>query len=119
MPTSMKKKRYIIIDKDMGVFLGTYDGRELGREDDNRIYACFAANNPFGLTTACSFKSDKAANFYIKDMFHEGKKRDLLVAEVDTDTEFPHVVDIIKAGYTEHCHDMLDVMFETGNQTVH
>ena len=57
-----KKRRYIISDTNMGVFLGTYNGYDLGMEDDGRIYACFAANNPFGLTTACSFKTERAAH---------------------------------------------------------
>ena len=56
----------------MGVFLGTYDGHQLGKDDD-RMYACFAENNPFGLTTACSFKSHRAASHFIKDMFPHKK----------------------------------------------
>jgi len=103
----------------MGVFLGTYDGASLGQHDDNRIYACFAANNPFGLTTACSFKSDRAANFYIRDMFHETKRSDLITVPVECDTEFPSVIDIIKAGHADKVHDMSDTLFEMGNQTVH
>ena len=41
----------------MGVFIGTYNGYDLGMEDDGRVYATFAANNPFGITNVCSFKS--------------------------------------------------------------
>lgn len=115
----MKKMRYIIIDENMGVFLGTYQGHSLGAEHDDRMYACFAENNPFGLTTACSFKSERAATHYIKDMFPHRKQEELRTLPVKTDSEFPSVVEMIKAGYGKHCHDMLDVMFESGNQTVH
>lgn len=103
----------------MGVFLGTYSGHSLGAESDDRMYACFAQNNPFGLTTACSFKSERAANFYIKDMFPLNKQRELKAIPLNTQSEFPTVVEMIKAGYEDYCHDMLDVMFEEGNQTIH
>lgn len=115
----MNKKRYIIVDEKMGVFLGTYDAHQLGIENDHRMYACFAENNPFGLTTACSFKSSRAAQHYIKDMFPIRKQQDLGVLPVDTDSEFPSVVEMVKAGYADHCHDMLEVMFEEGPQTIH
>lgn len=114
----MNKKRYIIIDSNMGVFLGTYDGHQLGKDDD-RMYTCFAENNPFGLTTACSFKSHRAANHFIKDMFPHKKHLELESLPVETQTEFPTVVEIIKAGYSEHCGDMLDTMFAEGPQTIH
>lgn len=115
----MNKLRYIIVDEKMGVFLGTYDAHQLGIQGDHRMYACFAENNPFGLTTACSFKSSSAANHFIKDMFPTRKQGDLKALPVQTTTEFPSVVEMIKSGYTEYCHDMLENMFEEGPQTIH
>ena len=104
----------------MGVFLGTYNGYELGMEEDSRIYACFAANNPFGLTTACSFKTERAAYTYISDMFPPRKARNLSTFEVETDTEFPSVVDLIKSGFgTEHTFEMIDGLVAEGSQTIH
>lgn len=115
----MKKIRYIISDNNMGVFLGTYNGYDLGMEDDGRIYACFAANNPFGLTTACSFKSAEQAKHYINDMFPPRKQRQLRTLEVETDSEFPTVVDMIKSGHGEETFDMIDGLVAEGSQVIH
>lgn len=103
----------------MGVFLGTYNGYDLGMEEDGRIYACFAANNPFGLTTACSFKTERAAYHYIKDMFPPNKHRKLSTLQVETESEFPTVVDIIKAGHGEQTFDMIDGLVAEGSQVLH
>jgi hypothetical protein len=115
----MKKKRYIISDINMGVFLGTYNGYDLGMEEDGRIYACFAANNPFGLTTCCSFKTERAAHHYITDMFPPRKQRHLSTLEVETESEFPTVVDIIKSGHGEETFDMIDGLVAEGSQVIH
>ena len=114
----MKKTRYIIIDEDMGVFLGTYNGSELGARD-NRTYACFAANNPFGLTTACSFRTENAANYYIRDTFPPHKRKDLKALPVETNSDFPNAVDIIKSGYVDSTYDMIDGMFTEISETIH
>ena len=115
----MKKTRYVISDTNMGVFLGTYNGYDLGKEDDGRIYACFAANNPFGLTTCCSFKTERAAHHYIKDMFPPRKAKELLTKEIKCDSEFPTVIDLIKNGLSEDTYDMIDGLVAEGSQTIH
>lgn len=114
----MKKTRYIIVDDEMGVFLGTYSGEDLG-SDDGRVYACFAANNPFSLTTACSFKSETIANIFIRETFAPRRRPQLEVVPVETESEFPSVVDIIKSGYGNFTYDMMDGLFEQTNLTVH
>lgn len=115
----MKKRRYILADKDMGVFLGTYEAAELGYEDDGRVFACFASNNPFNLTTACSFRSLKAAENFARDMFAPAKYKKLAALEVETESEFPSVVEIIKSGHYNEASDMLEILFENGPQTIH
>lgn len=115
----MKKIRYIISDRDMGVFLGTYNGYDLGIEEDSRIYACFAANNPFGLTNACSFKTDRAAHTFMTDMFPPKKLRRLTTKQVECESEFPTVVDIIKAGHADDTFDMIDGLVAEGSQQIH
>lgn len=114
-----KKRRYIVFDDNMGVFLGTYNGYDLGMEDDGRVYACFAANNPFGLTNCSSFKSERAASHYINDMFPPRKQRNLNIGEVETETEFPTVVDLIKSGYEDQTFDMIDGLVAEGSQLIH
>ena len=49
----------------------------------------------------------------------EKKHLELESLPVETLSEFPTVVEIIKAGYSEHCGDMLDTMFAEGPQTIH
>ena len=115
----MKKTRYIISDPDMGIFLGTYNGYDLGKAEDGRVYACFAANNPFGLTTCCSFKSERSARHYIKDMFPQKKQNELVTKAIECDSEFPTVIDLIKNGLGEHTFDMIDGLIAAGSQTVH
>jgi hypothetical protein len=103
----------------MGVFLGTYNGYDLGMEDDGRVYACFAANNPFGLTTACSFKTERTAQNYITDLFPPKKQRQLSTLTVETETEFPTVVDLIKSGHGDITFDMIDGLVAEGSQLIH
>lgn len=116
----MKRTRYIILDERMGVFLGTYSGQDMGHPDDRKLYACFAANNPFGLTNACSFNNPKNAMEYIADTFAPSKRRGLNVASVESDSEYPDVLDLIRSGHAEHTYDMVDAMFDDiENPTIH
>jgi hypothetical protein len=105
----------------MGVFLGTYSGSDLGKTDEDKLYACFAANNPFGLTSACSFTDSYIALEYISDTFAPNKRGYLNILEVESESEYPDVIDIIKAGHSEYTHDMLDELFheEIENPTIH
>ena len=69
----MKNPRYIIIDQNRGVFLGTYTDEDVGKDSNtettDKRYALFASNNPFYITKACSFESENMAQSYIKDGF--------------------------------------------------
>ena len=103
----------------MGVFIGTYKGCDLGMEDDGRVYATFAANNPFGVTNVCSFKTERAACNYIVDMFPPRKQKQLSTLKVETETEFPTVVDLIKSGHGDHTFDMIDGLVAEGSQLIH
>ena len=108
----MKNPRYIIIDQNRGVFLGTYTDEDVGKDSNtettDKRYALFASNNPFYITKACSFESENMAQSYIKAL------------PIESDEEYPDVVDIIKSGYGDHIYDMLDGLFEDmENATVH
>lgn len=120
----MKKPRYIIIDQNRGVFLGTYTDEDVGEdsntETSDKRYALFASNNPFYITKACSFKSENMAQAYIKDVFAPKRWEELEALPIESDEEYPDVVDIIKSGYGDHIYDMLDGLFEDmENATVH
>ena len=117
----MKKTRYIIVDKNKGVFLGTYTPADFGGDpEDKQVYALFASNNHFRLTQACSFKTAISAETYIKDVFPKNKGFNLKAFAVTTELEFPSVVDIIKSGYGAYTHDMVDGLFgDEENSTFH
>lgn len=119
----MKKKRYIILDELRGVFLGTFNAADINPEmfdgTSDKTYACFASYNPFELTTVCSFDSEVVAQMYINDVFPPNKRFNLSIVSVESDSEYPHVVEIIKAGFERYTHDMTDIMFEQTNKTLH
>lgn len=109
----MKKTRYIIVDRNKGVFLGTYTSADVGGdESDKQVYALFACNNHLGLTQACSFRTAHSAETYIKDVFPKNKGFHLKAFAITTELEFPSVVDIIKSGYGEYTYDMVDGLFQ-------
>ena len=76
-------------------------------------------NNPFGLTNCSSFKTERAASHYINDMFPPRKQKNLNIGEVETDTEFPTVVDLIKSGFEDQTFDMIDGLVAEGSQLIH
>jgi len=38
---------------------------------------------------------------------------------VETDSDFPNVIDIIKSGYVDSTYDMIDGMFTEVSETIH
>lgn len=114
----MKKTRYIIVDETMGVFLGTYSGEDLGM-DTGKTYACFAANNPFKLVTACAFETREMAETFIENVFPSSRACYLDIFTVQSESEFPTVVEIIKSGHADYTFNMLEGMFDNENQVVH
>lgn len=117
----MKKHRYIIIDQKRGVFLGTYTDEDVGEESNSdKRYALFASNNPFYITKACSFKSASMAQSYIKDVFAPTRWEELEALPIESDQEYPDVIEIIKSGYGDHIYDMVDGLFDDmENPTIH
>jgi hypothetical protein len=119
-----KKTRYVIIDDEHGVFLGTYTmldfqseieegflsaNEEMSHEDWNKSFALFAKDNPFEIYRACSFSTSQEAKRFIKDAFGgAAKKLKLKTAPVECSSYYPDVIDLIKSGYGEHTYDMMD-----------
>jgi hypothetical protein len=52
-------------------------------------------------------------------MFPLRKQRQLSTLEVETESEFPTVVDIIKSGHGEETFDMIDGLVAEGSQVIH
>lgn len=88
--------RYLIIEKEKGLFLGAFRGKYL-----------FAKNNIFPITKAPSFETLKEAEFYISSHLNTDEK-EYGVIEVNAKDRYISIVEIIKQGYSEYTHEMID-----------
>lgn len=107
--------KYIIIDPEDGIFLGT-TGRDTAEAfidipRSARVIALFSGNNIFDLTKAAAFYSEKDADDYMR-AYIKRPSSGAFVAEVKSESKDPYVdvVDIIKSGYGEYVEDMIDAM---------
>ena len=119
-----RQTRYVIVDDENGIFLGTYTMADfkqkieeefLGEDeyippyDLDRSFALFAKDNPFSVPRACSFETREEARHFIKDQFGPTAKRlRLKTAPVETSSQYPDVVDLIKSNLGHMTFDMLD-----------
>lgn len=126
------KTRYVIVDKENGVFLGTYSladvqgkieelflnvGERIADKDLDRSFALFAKDNPFGVPRACSFKTKVEAGMFIYENFKKGEFQ-FSIEGVKCVTPYPDVVELIKSGLGDSTFDMMDCL-ETISETVH
>jgi hypothetical protein len=88
--------RYIVIEKNLGVFVGAFDK-----------YAVYAKNDIFGLDRVASFPTRDKAEECVRDYLNkDGKEFD--VVEIDTQNGWVMVTDIIRGGYGKYTHRMMD-----------
>lgn len=115
--------KYIIIDPEEGVFLGTAKNEELdnirGVPPGVKILALFSSHNVFDITKAASFNSKTEALDYLHTYIKRGCPR-AFVARIDAPSshDFVDVVDIIKAGYGEYTREMVDAI-PMNNREIH
>ena len=108
-------KKYIIIEPEDGVFLGTTGRPEAAAVIDvprtARVIALFSGNNIFDLTKAAAFFEKEHASEYMKAYIKRPGSA-AFVAEVESNNTYPYVevVDIVKAGYGEYVWDMIDCL---------
>jgi hypothetical protein len=88
--------RYVIVEKDLGVFLGAID-----------IYAVFAKHNHLKLDKVVSFETEKDALYCVEQYLIKVGK-DFQVESVNTDKVYIPVEEIIKSGLGEYTHNMMD-----------
>lgn len=92
--------RYLIVEKERGLFLGAYKNLFL-----------FARSNIFPIVRAPSFESLQDAEYYIASYLKtENDGRTYGVIEVESKDKYVNVVDVIKAGYKEYTHDLIDFL---------
>lgn len=108
-------QKYIIIDPEDGVFLGT-TGRDAAEAfidipRSARVVALFSGNNIFDLTKAAAFFTERDADEYMR-AYIKRPSSGAFVANIESDSKEPYVdvVDIVKSGYGEYVEDMIDAM---------
>lgn len=88
--------RYLIVEKERGLFLGIYHSLLI-----------FAKNNIFPIVKVPSFNSeDEAMQFIASTLSKEGLDCGVII--VNSKEKYVNIVDVIKAGYSEYTHDLID-----------
>src|SRR6056300_1420736 len=88
--------KYAIIEEDLGFFLGSYEK-----------YGIFAKTYALGLYKAYGFDTERDAKKFINRSL--GKDRgEWLVVSIDTEDKYIDVVDLVKSGYGDYTHNMID-----------
>lgn len=108
-------KKYIIIDDDEGIFLGTAKNDEVELFDvppGTKIVALFSSHNILDITKAVGFFTEEDAHSYIARYLKRFTPNCYVVPVEADDDDSPYVdtIDIVKAGYGEHAWDMIDAL---------
>jgi hypothetical protein len=95
--------RYLIVEKEKGIFLGMY-----------KQFTLFSKTNIFPITSATSFDTEEEAeefSKYIHGLFSMDPNMKFGVITVDAKTKYVHLYDILKAGYSEYAHGMMHSLY--------
>jgi hypothetical protein len=92
------KTKYLAINKEKGVFLGTYSG-----------YAFFAKTDPTGMSNAYAFDDENTARFFLNTNL-PAQANSTFFVPIDSKANYVSVVDIIKAGYGDYTYKMMDAL---------
>ena len=90
--------RYLIIEKDLGLFLGYYKGIFL-----------FAKESTLPVTKVPSYDSIEEAEFYISQYLPKKDKKYGVISALSED-KYISVIGLIKQGYAEYTHNMIDYL---------
>jgi hypothetical protein len=88
--------RYLLINKEMGVFLGTY-----------LKYVLFAKSDAEEIVKAYSFSDEESARIFAMKGA-EMSQEDYFIAPIQANDKYVHVVDLIKAGYGDHVYNLMN-----------
>ena len=115
MMTEEFVEKYIIIDPEEGIFLGTAKNEEISFMDedptDNRLIALFSSLNPLEITKAVGFFDKTDAEEYWRIYLKRRCPR-AFIAPIMDNTKGPYadVVNIVKSGYGKHAWDLIDCL---------
>mgnify|MGYP005990662225 CR=1 FL=1 len=98
--------RYIILDPDYGVFLGSYRDFEV---DPRGVYLMlWSSNNPMGVHKAYSFTNKNKAQGYVDTMLKFRYPKCFVGSiPVDVGDRYLDVTHLIKHGYEPYTYDMM------------
>lgn len=102
--------RYIIIDPEEGIFLGTVRNHQ-------KVMNLFSKENIFEIGKACSWASKEAAYEY-KNNYMKPFLKDAFVAEVDSESQYVSIIDILKSGHSKYTYEMINAL-PMNNTTIH
>ena len=88
--------RYLLINKEMGVFLGTYNK-----------FVLFAKNDAIDSVKAYSFKDEASARKFTSGGTDLSEEQ-YFIAPIEANDKYVHVVDLIKAGYGDHVYNLIN-----------
>lgn len=88
--------RYLLIHKEMGVFLGTY-----------LKYVLFANSDTDEVVKVYSFEDKESACKFAKIGTNMSEEQ-YFVAPIQADSKYVHVVALIKAGYGDHVYNLMN-----------
>lgn len=91
-------KRVIAISTERGVFLGAISG-----------YAIFSKTDPIGIPKAYGFDTVEAAKYFVQTSLPSFANT-MFYPEIETDSNYVSVVDIIKQGYERYTFNMMDYL---------
>jgi hypothetical protein len=99
--------RYIIIDPDEKIFLGTRKDEEMGG-----MGMLFSAHNFLYITRATCWNTREDATAYLYKHIKRHLKHSF-VAEIDAETsdQFVSIREICKSGLGDYAWDMIDAMY--------
>ena len=107
--------RYLIVDEEMGVFLGTH--RMPAGLNEGRIFRIFSENDMFGLSRAFAFDNKREAFVYMQTFLLQDYPY-CRVVEIEGEGQYVDVIDLIKAGYSRYTDGMMDSL-PMLNETIH
>ena len=109
-------EKYVIIDPEDGVFLGTTGRNDIPPYVDMpqsaKIVALFSGNNIFDLTKAVAFFHKEDAHSYL-NQYISRRCPEAFVVPIETakdTTPYVDAVDILKAGYGRYIIHMIDAI---------
>lgn len=99
--------RYVILHDHEGVFLGTHidHSRDIDRDDDV-VYVLWAQENIFSVCKAYSFERKEDAALFADTTLRRWKGTKIV--GINTLDKYVDVVDLVKDGYGNYTHDMID-----------